>query len=209
MPRARAESFDVHPAVAHAQRVIENIPENTGRTVATWSRLIARAKLPADPKARRAWLKAEHGLGVTTAGMLADLSLGHGADWTDGATYLRHARGYVEAMYSGAKAGLRPIHDALVELARSLGKEIRICPCQTIVPVYREHVIAQIQPSTRTRIDFGLALKGAKGRLPARLLATGGLEKGDRITHRIPIASVDEIDATVRKWLRVSYDLDA
>ena len=208
MPRARATAFDVHPSVAYAQKVIEKIPESTGRTVETWNRLIARAALPADGKARRAWLKAEHGLGVTTAGMLADLSLGEGDGWTDGATYLRLAAGYVEALYDGGKAGLRPIHDALVELSRGLGREIRICPCRTIVPVFREHVIAQIKPSTRTRIDFGLALKGAKGRLPARLLATGGLEKGDRITHRIPISSVEEIDGVVEKWLRVAFDLD-
>ena len=208
MPRSRAEAYDVHPSVAHAQKVIENIPATTGRTVAEWERLIARAALPAEAKARRAWLEEEHSLGATTAGMLADLSLGAGADWTDGATYLRLARGYVEAMYAGAKAGLRPIHDALIELSRSLGKGIRICPCQTIVPIFREHVIAQIRPSTRTRIDFGLALARAKGKLPARLIATGGLEKGDRITHRFPLASVGEIDGTVERWLRVAHDLD-
>jgi len=35
-----------------------------------------------------------------------------------------------------------------------------------------------------------------------------GLEKKDRITHRIPITSVDEIDDEVEKWLKVAYELD-
>jgi hypothetical protein len=45
--------------------------------------------------------------------------------------------------------------------------------------------------------------------LPARLIDTGGLQKKDRITHRIPISSLDEIDAEVMGWLKVAYDLDA
>ncbi len=208
MVRRQAASYDLHPSVAYAQKVVENIPEKTGRSVEQWNRLIARAKLPAESKARRAWLKAEHGLGMTTAGMLADLSIGRCAEWTDAKAYLRQASEYVETMYSGAKAELRPVHDALVALARSIGKDILICPCKTIVPVYREHVIAEVKPSTRSRVDFGLALKGAKGRIPARLIDTGGIEKKDRITHRIPITSVDEIDGTVEKWLRVAYELD-
>jgi hypothetical protein len=49
---------------------------------------------------------------------------------------------------------LRPLHDAL-ELARSLGKGIRLCPGKTFVPIYRNHVIAQIRPAARMRSDFG------------------------------------------------------
>src|SRR5262249_1215273 len=110
-------------------------------------------------------------------------------------------------MFSDAKASLRPLYDALYDLARSLGKEIRICPRKTIVPIYRNHVIAQIKPSTRTRIDFGLALKNtpAKG----RLIATDGLGKKDRITQRIEVASLDDIDDELKKWLRVAYEMDA
>lgn len=38
---------------------------------------------------------------------------------------------------------------------------------------------------------------------------TGGFKKKDRITQRIPIATLDEIDAEVKKWLKTAYDLDA
>ena len=78
-----------------------------------------------------------------------------------------------------------------------------------MVPIYREHVVAQIKPSTTKRIDFGLCLKGAKKNPPKRLIETGGLTKGDRITHRIPITSLGEIDDEVSNWLRIAYDLDA
>ena len=111
-------------------------------------------------------------------------------------------------MYSGPKAGLRPIHDRLVEFGRRLGEDVKICPCKTIVPLYRKRVFAEIKPTTQTRIDLGLALKLYEGELPERVLPTGGLEKRDRITHRIAISSVEEIDDQVEAWLRVAYGLD-
>jgi hypothetical protein len=112
-------------------------------------------------------------------------------------------------MYAGKKSGLKPIHDAILEAAAELGEDIKACPCQTIVPIFRRHVIAQIKPATQTRIDLGLALGRYSAKLPARLIDTGGKAKGDRITHRVPITAIDEIDADVKRWLRVAYDLDA
>ena len=54
---------------------------------------------------------------------------------------------------------------------------------------------------------MGFALKD----MPAtgRLIDTGGFAKKDRITHRIPITSLEEIDDEVKRWLKVAYDLDA
>ena len=110
-------------------------------------------------------------------------------------------------MFSGSKAGLRPLYDKLYDLARSIGGDIKISPGKTIVSIYRNHVIAQIKASTRTRIDFGLALKDT----PAKggLIDTGGLAKKDRITHRIEIKLLDDVDAFVEKWLRNAYEMDS
>ena len=78
-----------------------------------------------------------------------------------------------------------------------------------MVPLYRNHVFAQIKPTTNVRVDFGLALTHYKGKLPKRLVDTGGLAKKDRITHRIEITDAKQIDADVNKWLKTAYDLDA
>jgi hypothetical protein len=58
-----------------------------------------------------------------------------------------------------------------------------------------------------TRIDMGFALKDTKAR--GRLIDTGGFAKKDRITHRIPITKVAEIDDQVQTWLKKAYDMDA
>src|SRR5689334_9990331 len=129
---------------------------------------------------------------------------GRGAESPD--EYLANAERYVEDMFAGPKAALRPLYDQLLRLGFSLGPDVKACPCKTIVPFYRRHVIAQLKPSTRTRIDLGFAL----GARPAegRLIDTGGYAKKDRITHRIPITSVKEIDSEVKKWLRMAYQAD-
>src|SRR5262249_2771269 len=105
------------------------------------------------------------------------------------------------------KAALLPLYDELLEIALDLGDDVKVCPCQTIVPIFREHVIAQLKPSTRTRLDLSFALKDEP--TTGRLLDTGGRAKGDRLTHRVAITLREDIDDEVRGWLRQAYDLDA
>jgi len=44
---------------------------------------------------------------------------------------------------------------------------------------------------------------------PKRLIDTGGLAKKDRITHRVPVTKLAEIDDEVKRWLKTAYELDA
>jgi len=198
--------YSVHPSVAMVRAWIDTLPQKTGRSLDEWLRLIAEQGPPSE-KERRDWLKAEHGLGTNSAGWLAERSVGKGGEDDDPEAYLRHAVGYVEAMFAGGKAPLRPIYDELLRLALAVAPDVKACPGTTIVPLYRNHVFAQIKPATKTRIDLGLALRDTPA--TGRLIDTGGFAKKDRITHRIPIAGLAEIDDEVRRWLKVAYDMDA
>ncbi len=203
--------YSVHPSVQMVQDAIAKLKEKTGRSLPEWIKFINKEG-PEDTSARRDWLKAKHGLGTNYASWLADWSAGKQEDG-DPDKYLAAAVKYVQAMYEGKKAALKPIHDKLIKLGCSLGKDVKVCPCQTMVPLFREHVFAQIKPSTNTRIDLGLALgrfvKDKRGKIPARLIDTGGLEKKDRITHRIPITLLDHVDDEVGRWLKIAYEMDA
>jgi hypothetical protein len=208
MPATRKQpatsTYDVHPSLGMYQSSLAALKQKTSRTLEEWIKLVQKSG-PATEKERRAWLKAEHGLGMNYAWWIAEQSVGKGDDGNP-ETYLKQAKEFVESMYSGAKEPLRPIYDELLALGRSLGKDVKVCPCKTIVPLYRKHVFAQIKPTTRTRIDLGLALKDTK--VPKRLIDTGGLAKKDRITHRIEITSLKDIDVEVKKWLKIAYEMD-
>jgi hypothetical protein len=201
--------YSVHPGVMMLQKWIAELKGKTGRSLDEWLALVRTAG-PANEKACRAWLKERHGLGTNSAWWIAERALGKegkGIAEEDPETYLQAAEAYVEAMFAGPKTGLRPTYDALLALGLGIGPEARACPCKTIVPLYRHHVFAEIKPTTRTRIDLGLALKDTPA--TGRLIDTGGLEKKNRITHRIPITAPADIDDEVKRWLKIAYDLDA
>jgi hypothetical protein len=202
---APAALYSPHPSIQYALSVIANMEHKTGRTLDEWVALVKKSGPRTDAE-RRDWLKKEHGIGTNTAAWIVERAAGRGKDDFDPKAYLKAAPGYVDAMYAGGKTGLRPLHDLLIELGRALGPDVKVCPCETIVPLYRNHVFAQIKPSTRTRIDFGFALGDTKA--TGRLIDTGGFAKKDRVTHRIPISAPGDIDAEVRKWLKVAYDRD-
>jgi hypothetical protein len=210
MPKAATQAtkksiYGVHPGVAMTQKWVAELKQKSGRSVEEWLQLIKKSG-PQDEKERRAWLKTEYGLGTNTAWWLAERSVGKGDDIDNPDSYLAAAEGYVETMFAGAKSGLRPIYDQMLKVGLKVGKDVKACPCQTIVPLYRNHVFAQIKPTTNKRVDIGFALGDTKAK--GRLIDTGGFAKKDRITHRIPLESVKDIDDEVKHWLKVAYDRD-
>jgi hypothetical protein len=185
---------------------VGTLKEKTGRSLDEWLKLVKKSGPPTE-KERREWLKKEHGLGTNSAWKIAERAEGKGMETDDPDAYIRAAEQNVEKMFSGPKQALRPIYEELLRVGARVGKDVKICPCETIVPLYRNHVFAQIKPTTQTRIDLGFALGARKAE--GRLIDTGGYAKKDRITHGIPILSLDEIDAEVKQWLRTAYEADA
>jgi len=210
MPTSAARPFslyDVHPGVEVVQQWLSALKPKTGRTLDEWVALV-KEEGPKELASRRAWLKSKHNLGTNSAWWIAERADGKGGEEDSPEKYLASAVKYVEDQYSGKKSSLRPLFEQLLALGKSFGPDVKACPCKTIVPLYREHVFAQIRPSTNRRIDLGLCFTSYKGRLPARLIDTGGLAKKDRITHRIEVTSGFDIDSDLTKWFRAAYTLN-
>ncbi len=186
--------YGVHPGVATMQKWVSELKEKTGRSLEEWIALVKKDG-PAEEASRREWLKTKHKMGTNSAWWVAERAAGKGGEDSSPEEYLAAAVRWVEEQYSGKKAALRPVYDALLELALKQGPDTKACPCKTIVPLCRKNVFAQIKPTTNTRLDLGLFLRGQ--RAPRRLIPTGGEAKGDRITHRIKITSTAGIDDEV------------
>jgi Domain of unknown function (DUF5655)/Domain of unknown function (DUF4287) len=203
---ASRSPFDVHPGVTMVRNWRDMLPEKTGRSLEEWVALV-QSEGPASLKERRAWLKDRFQLGTNTAWWITDRSLGKGTEDDDPEAYLHAAAGWVDAMFAGKKTPLRLVFEKLLRIGKEFGDDVKVCPCQTIVPFYRRHVFAQARPATGTRLDLGFAL----GDTPAtgRLVDTGGLAKKDRITHRIALARTPDIDDEVLLWFQTAYKRDA
>jgi Domain of unknown function (DUF5655) len=168
------------------------LQERTGENVATWNRRIAKEQLN-DEKSLRAWLTKQ---GVT--GYAQSLLVMERFGYLD--FLLASADDLIDGQYAD-RPQLRPIFDALIETAASLG-EVTIQTRKTYVSlVTPRRTFARIQPTTKSRVDLGLRLEGHQpgGRLnPSKIHETMRLQ--------ISLASVDDIDSEVLNWLQEAYD---
>jgi|ERR1041385_6696010 predicted transport protein len=180
------------------EAIARNLPAKTGRTFEQWVALTRKQK-PASRGEAVAWLKSQHKLGTVTATFIA-------ADATGQSIVDQYADEgkLLDAMYSGEKLSLRPVYDELTRAGRKLGKDVQLTVCKTYVGMRRARMFALVKPSTKSRVDLGLALDGVNpsGRLAKAPSSIGN----DRITHVIGIASKREIDAEVRRWLKAAWE---
>ena len=93
--------------------------------------------------------------------------------------------------------------DELLALAQGVGSDVEVAPKKAYVSLRRSKQFALVQPSTTTRLDLGPCLKDVAP--DGRLEASGSFNA--MCTHRVRIASPQDIDATVKRWLRAAYDL--
>ncbi len=179
--------------------ITTNLASKTGRSLEDWVELV-RAEGPATHKERVAWLKSQHGLGHSTASIIA----GEAAKPAD---YVPQTpEQMVEAQYAASKAGLRPIYDRLARAVQELGPDARLDPRQSYVSLIRRRQFGIIQASTRSRVDLGLRLPGGE---PTGRLAPAGSFGSGSTTHRVALSSPEEVDAEVLGWLRAAYEADA
>ena len=173
-----------------AASMISNLKEKTGKTLPQWLK-ISRGSGEAKHGAIVKFLKTEHGVTHGYANLIAAKTLESGEP-TDP----------VEAQYSGGKEALKPIYTAFVRAVKKIGKDVEIAPKKTYVSLRRRKQFALIQPSTKTRVDVGLNLKGVP---PAGRLEPSG-SFNSMCTHRVRLESKKDVDAELEGWLKDAYD---
>ncbi len=103
-------------------------------------------------------------------------------------------------LYTGAKAVLRPIHDALLTAMRTLGP-FEEAPKKTYVSYRRAKQFCMVGPATNTRVDVSLNMKGvpATDRLEA-------LPAGQMCQYKVRVTDVRQVDDELLGWIRIAYD---
>lgn len=181
---------------AALQSMIDNLAAKTGRPLADWVGLVKQSRLTKHGEIV-AMLKQDHGIGHGYANLIAHQALG-----SDAVSVAKGGVDLVAAQYAGPKAALRPIYDLLAKRIEAFGDDVEFSPKKAYVSLRRSKQFGLIQPSTATRVDVGLNLKGvaAKGRLEA----AGSFNS--MCSHRVRLESPKDVDAELVGWLRLAYD---
>jgi hypothetical protein len=174
--------------------MIANLKEKTGKSLDDWVKLARKAKLDKHGQIV-AHLKSEHGLGHGYANLVVQTALAGDAPAAGGDDL-------VNAQYSGAKAPLRPLYDKLIKAIGAFGLDIEVSPKKTYVSLRRSKQFALIQPSTATRLDVGINLKGTPPK--GRLEASGSFNA--MVSHRVRIEDAAAIDKELIGWLTAAYE---
>ena len=172
------------------QRMVENIGPRTGKTFDEWV-AVARASGIDSHKALTAHLKAAHALNHNEAQWVA---------WevTDPGRLASYEKpkDLVDELYSGKKASLRPVYDALLAAGLAAAEKVTTNVCRTYTSLAVGTQFALLNPRTNAGVDVELAL-------PADSPHGEPFKSSNpKFTRRIRVTSVEEVDDDVRAALR-------
>lgn len=177
-----------------AATMIANLERKTGKSLDEWVAIV-KARGLMKHNAIIKYLKSEHGFTHGYANMVSLQARQASSRDVDDADLVTN-------QYSGAKAKLRPIYDAVLAVVTDFGDDVEVSPKKAYVSLRRSKQFALVQPSTRTRLDVGINL----GDEPAtdRLEASGSFNS--MVSHRVRLTAVTDVDETLVTWLRQAYE---
>jgi predicted transport protein len=106
----------------------------------------------------------------------------------------------LDAIYSGPKAALRPLHEAVMAVVTALG-EFEAAPKKTYISLRRKKQFAMVGPATKDSVEIGLNCKDLASHARLKVQPPGGMSQ---VTTRI--GAVSDIDAALKGWIKQAYD---
>jgi hypothetical protein len=145
----------------------------------------------------RTWLMETYGLGYGDANTLA-----HAAAGSNGAAPAADdgAADPLADIYTGKKAHLRSIHDAVMAAIQPWG-DFEVAPKKGYVALRRKKQFAMLGPKTADRAELGINLKDDVG--SERIVAQ---KPGGMCQYAVAFTSPDDVDAEILSVLRRAFD---
>ena len=174
--------------------MLKNLQEKTGKSLEEWVSIVRTTRL-SKHKEIIEYLKSEHGFTYGFANLVA-----HKARGSDAGS-VENVQDLIDAQYSGAKAHLRPVYDAVIAMIKTFGEDVEIAPKKSYVSLRRKKQFALIQPSTKDRVDVGINNKEAN--TTPRLELSGSFNQ--MVSHRVRISAISDVDDELKSWLHQAY----
>ncbi len=176
------------------QTQIANIEKSTGKSVAEWAVVLKGTGFSKHGELVN-FLKEVHGLTHGNANTLVHVANQSHAGAAENET------DWIAEQYKG-KEEMKPWYDAIMEMIGAMGSDVEIAPKKAYVSLRRKKQFAIIQPSTKTRMDIGLNIKGKD---PAGMAEKSGSWNA-MCTHRIKLESAAGINDELKGWIAAAYE---
>jgi len=176
--------------------VTASMAERTGRDLDGWATVVLDTDGvdPLDQVAVRRWLRDVHGVPQNTQWAIA-FEVARRAGWVQPTV-----DEYVDGQYTGRKAALRPVYDAIEAALLGLGDDVRREGRSTYVPFVRGRQFAAVG-ATASRVDVGLRFVAPPS--SARLVPATAPGSA---THKVVLTDVGDVDDELVDLLRMAYD---
>ena len=172
---------------------IANIEKTTGKKLDHWVNVVKKSKLQKHGELVN-MLKTDHGITHGYANMIVHSAKG-------GFEAAKDTDNLLDQQYKG-KENLKPWYDKILKEINKLGKDIQVSPKKSYVSFVRKKQFVLIQPSTKTRLDVGLNIKG----VPPSGNAEEGKSWNAMCTHRIKLEDEKSINKELIGWIKQAYE---
>jgi hypothetical protein len=181
---------------------LRNIQSKTGKTIAQLHALLSVSGLTKVGECR-SLLMAQCQLGYGDANAVA-LLFGKPMPALDASAVppatMAPVGDPLDAIYAGAKSHLRPLHAAVMAVIAGFGK-FEEAPKKSYISLRRKKQFAMLGPATKDLIEIGLNAKDLPHHARLKVQPPGAMCQA---TTRI--ASVEDINADLTRWLKQAFD---
>lgn len=184
-------------AALHTQ--LKNIQAKTGKTLAELHAALAGSGAVKHGD-KRSWLMEQFNLGYGDANTVVHVQGKPLPELGAAAPAPADAPNPLDAIYTGNKAGLRALHDALMVQLLTLGP-FEVAPKKAYVSLRRSKQFAMIGPATARQIEIGLNCKALPEHPRLKLEKPGGMCQAST-----RIEGVGQIDAELMGWVRAAFE---
>ncbi len=174
--------------------MIDNLKKNTGKSLEEWIAIVKNTGIEKHGEIIK-YLKSDHGFTHGFANLVSLKSRGTDAGSAESPESL------VDAQYN-EKEQLYCLYKKIIEHVEKFGDDIEISPKRAYVSLRRKKQFALVKPSTKTRLDIGINIKGQD--------PIGRLEKSGSFnamcSHRVKTEQISDIDEELAGWLKMAYE---
>jgi len=184
---------------------LKNIQLKTGKSIAELHAAVAASGATKHGE-KRSWLMEQFKLGYGDANTVVHFidkpmpDLAGGTSASAATSGPARDEDPLDAIYVGAKAGLRPLHETVIAAIKAFGG-FEEAPKKTYISLRRKKQFATVGPATRESVEIGLNAKDLPSHPRLKVQPPGSMcQATTRIT------SPAEVDALLQGWLKQAYD---